>query len=77
MSKSEETNQVNCGQVIFEVLEQTKIENPIDAITYCFYDLAECNSSDMNLIKYAQKVDNSSCDPSSPASVATGTNTLD
>ena len=57
MSKQEETHEANLGQLFIEILEQTQIENPVDAITYCFNDLAEANGSDMNLVKYAQKVD--------------------
>ena len=59
MSNPTETQKMNCGQVIFEILEQTNME-AVDAINYCFNDLAECNKSELKDVKMVAKMDDQS-----------------
>ena len=56
MSKPEQTGNLNCGQVFFEILEQQDLEI-VEAVNYCFGDLAECNKSDLKEVKKAEKLD--------------------
>ena len=56
MSNPAETQKMNCGQVIFEILEQNNME-ATDAINYCFNDLAECNKSEKNEVKMVAKME--------------------
>ena len=48
---------MNCGQVIFEILEQNEKKDVVEAINYCFHDLAECNTSEVAEVKEATKIE--------------------